>query len=78
MTRLRDLGFAIGEFPPGPSNAINDVVGVTVGHRTVIRDEPDVARTGITIVNNRSVGERNDLCYAGISPQIRRRVNAGC
>lgn len=48
--RLRDLGIAIGVLPPGPHNAITDVPGVLVGHTTVIRDAPRVARTGVTVV----------------------------
>ncbi len=66
MTRLRDLGFVIGTGQPGPENAITDVAGVSVGHATVIRDEPRVARTGVTIVNTRPRGERTDLCYGGM------------
>jgi D-aminopeptidase len=50
MTRLRDLNITIGEFPTGPHNAITDVAGTLVGHTTIIRDEPRVARTGVTIV----------------------------
>lgn len=65
MTRLRDLGFSIGTFPTGSHNAITDVAGVSVGHHTVVRDHPTTARTGVTIVNPRPVGEQSDLCYAG-------------
>src|SRR5204862_445183 len=39
--RLRDHGLRIGEFEAGPRNSITDVEGVTVGHVTVRRDEPD-------------------------------------
>jgi D-aminopeptidase len=49
-TRLRDLGIAIGKMQTGPSNAITDVPGVTVGHSTVISDAPRVARTGVTMI----------------------------
>lgn len=65
MARLRDLGFTIGTFPTGGHNAITDVAGVSVGHRTVVKDEPTAARTGVTIVNTRPVGERTDLCFGG-------------
>lgn len=41
---------SIGDLPPGPLNAITDVAGVKVGHATVIRDEPAVLRTGVTMV----------------------------
>jgi D-aminopeptidase len=54
--RLRDLGIAIGTGTPGPSNAITDVIGVSVGHTTLISgDGPLVTgtgpiRTGVTVV----------------------------
>jgi D-aminopeptidase len=66
MARLRDLGFTIGTHVPGEWNAITDVKGVSVGHHTVIRDEPRVARTGVTIVNSRPADQRQLLCYGGI------------
>jgi D-aminopeptidase len=50
MARLRDLGIAIGHWPPGPLNALTDVPGVRVGHATVLRDAPRVARTGVTVI----------------------------
>src|SRR4030095_4830981 len=46
--RLRDLGVRIGVFEPGPLNAITDVYGVRVGHRTLI--EADRIRTGVTAI----------------------------
>jgi D-aminopeptidase len=46
--RLRDLGVTIGVFQPGPLNAITDVRGVRVGHRTVIEGER--IRTGVTAI----------------------------
>ena len=49
-SRLRDLGVSIGSLPTGPNNAITDVEGVRVGHATVIRDEPEVVRTGVTMI----------------------------
>lgn len=52
--RLRDLGVTIGEFPPGPHNAITDVPDTLVGHATIIYDEPRVARTGVTIIMPRA------------------------
>ncbi len=48
--RLRELGIRIGILPPGPENAITDVPGVLVGHRTLIRDEPGSVRTGVTVI----------------------------
>lgn len=46
--RIRDLGVTPGIFPPGPSNAITDVEGVRVGHRTLVRGES--VRTGVTAI----------------------------
>ncbi|GIU91659.1 MAG: D-aminopeptidase [Acidimicrobiia bacterium] len=48
--RLRELGVSIGDLPTGPLNAVTDVPGVSVGHTTVIRDQPSVARTGVTVI----------------------------
>lgn len=48
MPRLRDLGYAIGQYPTGPLNAITDVAGVAVGHVTLI--EGDRTRTGATAI----------------------------
>jgi D-aminopeptidase len=44
----RDLGLVIGILKPGPNNAITDVVGVRVGHCTLIRG--DHIRTGVTAI----------------------------
>lgn len=63
--RLRDLGIALGAFPPGPDNAITDVPGVWVGHTTVVRDEPQVVRTGVTMVVPRENRVWEDYCFAG-------------
>jgi len=63
--RLRELGIGIGRLEPGPSNAITDVDGVRVGHSTVIRDEPDVVRTGVTMILPREDGIWTDYVYAG-------------
>lgn len=46
--RARDLGIGVGVFQPGEHNAITDVQGVKVGHRTII--EGDRIRTGVTAV----------------------------
>lgn len=46
--RIRELGIEPGIFPPGPANAITDVEGVRVGHRTLIRGES--VRTGVTAI----------------------------
>src|SRR5690606_569123 len=46
--RARDLGLTIGILPSGPQNAITDVVGVKVGHTTLIAG--DSIRTGVTAI----------------------------
>ena len=48
MVRARDIGIRIGQWEPGPNNAITDVTGVRVGYSTLIEDG-DV-RTGVTMV----------------------------
>jgi len=63
--RLRDIGAAVGSLPPGLHNAITDVPGVWVGHATVIRDRPRVARTGVTMVVPRENTVWEDYCFAG-------------
>ncbi len=46
--RSRDLGIVIGDLEPGENDAITDVAGVRVGHRTLVED--DAIRTGVTVV----------------------------
>jgi D-aminopeptidase len=46
--RLRELGIAIGVFDTGRLNAITDVAGVRIGHRTLIEGES--IRTGVTAI----------------------------
>jgi D-aminopeptidase len=46
--RIRDLGVEPGVFPTGPLNAITDVEGVRVGHRTLIQSAS--VRTGVTAI----------------------------
>ena len=54
--RLREIGAVIGQYQPGPLNAITDVAGVKVGHTTLIRGEGSLepgqgpVRTGVTVV----------------------------
>lgn len=64
MPRLRDLGVTVGRLPTGPHNAITDVPGVLVGHRTLIADEPRVARTGVTMVVPRDGAIWHDHVFA--------------
>ncbi|CAA9581560.1 MAG: D-aminopeptidase, partial [uncultured Thermomicrobiales bacterium] len=55
--RLRELGIEPGAMAPGPLNAITDVPGVRVGHRTVVygdgplRPGQGPARTGVTAIH---------------------------
>ena len=63
--RLRDLGINIGQYPPGPYNAITDVPGVTVGHCTVVHDKPRIARTGVTMVLPRGGDIWHNYAFAG-------------
>jgi D-aminopeptidase len=46
--RTRDLGLITGDMQTGHLNAITDVQGVTVGHKTLIRG--DSIRTGVTAI----------------------------
>ncbi len=46
--RARSYGLRFGTVPTGPLNAITDVAGVKVGHRTLI--EGDRIRTGVTAI----------------------------
>lgn len=55
--RARELGIVIGTLPTGPHNAITDVLGVRVGHTTLIAGDgplvPGVGpiRTGVTAIH---------------------------
>lgn len=46
--RVREFGLKIGVMEPGPLNAITDVPGVRVGHKTLIQG--DSIRTGVTAI----------------------------
>lgn len=46
--RAREIGIEVGILPPGELNAITDVKGVNVGHKTVWQG--DSVRTGVTVV----------------------------
>ena len=46
--RMRDYGITYGVFQTGKNNAITDVAGVTVGHRTL--DDGDRMHTGVTAI----------------------------
>ena len=45
--RLRELGYSTGRFPTGELNALVDVPGVLVGHRTL---DQGASRTGVTAI----------------------------
>jgi D-aminopeptidase len=46
--RARELGIVLGELEPGPLDAITDVEGVRIGHKTLV--EGPAVRTGVTVV----------------------------
>lgn len=50
--RIRDFGIEPGILSPGKWNAITDVEGVSVGHRTLIAG--DSIRTGVTVIRPHS------------------------
>ncbi|MFN2277920.1 MAG: P1 family peptidase, partial [Candidatus Promineifilaceae bacterium] len=62
--RLRDLGITIGTLPTGEFNAITDVPGIWVGHKTLIYDEPRIARTGVTAIVPREGAVWRDNAFA--------------
>jgi D-aminopeptidase len=61
--RARDLGIHVGMLPPGRLNAITDVAGVRVGHRTIIRD--GAVRTGVTIIQPHESDPGSEPVFAG-------------
>jgi D-aminopeptidase len=61
--RARELGIRIGTLPTGELNAITDVPGVRVGHRTVV--EGDSIRTGVTVVFPHEGNPWEDPVFAG-------------
>ncbi len=64
MPRLRELGITIGQYPTGPHNTITDVPELTVGHSTIIQDEPMLARSGVTVVLPRGETSWQDAAFA--------------
>ncbi|PTX42409.1 L-aminopeptidase DmpA [Christiangramia gaetbulicola] len=48
QTRARDLGIKPGVLAPGKQNSITDVLGVKVGHTTLVKG--DSIRTGVTAI----------------------------
>lgn len=65
--RARDLGVPF-DGAPGPLNAITDVPGVTVGHRTIVKDLKGgrAVRTGVTAVLPRGAASGQNPVFAGI------------
>jgi D-aminopeptidase len=63
--RLRDLGIHIGMLPTGQHNAITDVPGILVGHASVLRDQPSVVRTGVTVILPREGKASENYVFAG-------------
>lgn len=66
--RARDLGITIGRMAPGPLNAITDVAGVRVGHRTIARGadgDAHAIRTGVTAVFPHEGHPWREPVYAG-------------
>jgi D-aminopeptidase len=61
--RARDLGIRLGMLPTGRLNAITDVAGVRVGHRTLIRG--DAVRTGVTIIQPHDGDAGQEPVFAG-------------
>lgn len=67
--RARDLGIVIGSGSPGPLDAITDVPGVRVGHRTIVRGDdgdPHAVRTGVTAVFPHDGHPWREWVYAGV------------
>ena len=69
--RIREFGLTVGRLEPGPLNAITDVVGVRVGHQTVIRGEPGsdepVVRSGVTAIWPHAGDLFRERVYAAVS-----------
>jgi len=63
--RVRALGLSPGILPTGPCNAIIDVLGVKVGHFTLI--EGDDIRTGVTAILPHGGNIFQDKVPAGIA-----------
>lgn len=62
--RIRDLDIIIGSYPTGENNAISDVPGIWVGHKTLIYDQPRIARTGLTVILPRKGHIWSDNAFA--------------
>ncbi len=69
--RARDLGITIGRLATGARNAITDVLGVRVGHSTLIAGEGPLVvgrgpvRTGVTVILPHAENVGDDPVFAG-------------
>jgi hypothetical protein len=63
--RLRDLGISVGMLPTGEFNTITDVAGVKVGYSALIRDTPQIVRTGVAAIWPRGSEIWTDYVFAG-------------
>jgi len=61
--RAREVGVIVGVGTPGPANAITDVGGGRVGHRTLI--EGDSVRTGVTVLFPHEGDPAAEAVFAG-------------
>jgi D-aminopeptidase len=70
-TRAREAGITVGYLPTGSNNAITDVEGVRVGHRTAWRGEPGgdvpVVRSGVTAVIPHQGNLFRERLYSAVS-----------
>ena len=66
LSRARDIGIPF-EGVTGSLNAITDVSGVEVGHKSVIHDLPNnkAARTGVTAILPRGENTLHQPAFAG-------------
>ncbi|KAK3723046.1 hypothetical protein LTR37_002192 [Vermiconidia calcicola] len=62
--RIRDLGYAPGVLPTGPSNSILDVPGVHISQVTVPTTSGSTARKGLTIISPRPPKDYYKPCHA--------------
>ncbi|KAK3687019.1 hypothetical protein LTR37_019228 [Vermiconidia calcicola] len=62
--RIRDLGYAPGVLPTGPSNSILDVPGVHISQVTVPTTSGSTARKGLTIISPRPPNDFYKPCHA--------------
>ena len=62
---------SLGQLPTGRLNAITDVAGVRVGHRTLIRG--DAVRTGVTVIMPHEGDPASEPVFAGIAHAERQR-----